>query len=138
ATGAVRSLSLPLPSPAPPPPLSMSSVSLPDAVPLRRSRSAPLLSTSQRGCDPRQRKRIASTCAMSGVTWTTWNRLEANLNSQSLSKSTWYRLTQDVWKAIETVKVDREAAYTQQLLVANQPIVVVADGAWSHRGFTAG
>ena len=34
----------------------------------------PLLPTSQRGCDPRQRKRIAFTCAMSGVTWTVWNR----------------------------------------------------------------
>jgi hypothetical protein len=70
--------------------------------------------------------------------WTTWNRLEANLNSQSLSKATWYRLTQEVWKAIEAVKDESEAAYTQQLLAANQPLVVVADGAWSHRGYTAG
>ena len=75
---------------------------------------------------------------MSGVTWTTWNRLEANLNSQSLSKATWYCLTQEVWKAIEAVKDESEAAYTQQLLAANQPLVVVADGAWSHRGHTAG
>jgi len=75
---------------------------------------------------------------MSGVTWTTWNRLDASLNSNSLSKATWYSLTQHVWKAIETVKADRETAYTEQLLAINQPIVVVADGAWSHRGFTAG
>lgn len=75
---------------------------------------------------------------MSGVTWTVWNRLEANLNSQSLSKATWYRLTQDVWKAIEAVRDDCTAAYIQQLLAANQSIVVVADGAWSHRGYTAG
>ena len=75
---------------------------------------------------------------MSGVTWTTWNRLEANLNSQSMSKATWYRLTKKVWKAIEAVRDDRERAYIEELLTANQPIVVVADGAWSHRGFTAG
>ena len=62
---------------------------------------------------------------MSGVTWTVWNRLEANLNSQSLSKATWYRLTQDVWKTIEAVRDDCSNAYVQQLLAANQPIVVV-------------
>jgi hypothetical protein len=129
-TVTIRSQSLP------PQPLSLSTSSSP--VPLRRSTSTPLLPTCQRGCDPRQRKRIAFTCAMSGVTWTTWNRLEANLNSQSLSKATWYRLTQDVWRAIEAVRDDCSNAYTQQLLAANQPIVVVADGAWSHRGYTAG
>ena len=75
---------------------------------------------------------------MSGVTWTTWSRLEANLNSESLSKATWYRLTAQVWKAIEAVRDDCSSAYIHQLLAANQPIVVVADGAWSHRGFTAG
>ena len=127
----IRSQSLP-----PPPPLSLSIASPPR--PLRRSTSTPLLPTSQRGCDPCQRKRIAFTCAMSGVTWTTWSRLEANLNSESLSKATWYRLTAQVWKAIEAVRDDCSNAYIQQLLVANQPIVVVADGAWSHRGFTAG
>ena len=131
-TVTIRSLSLP-----PPPPLSLSTTSQ-SASPLRRSTSTPLLPTNQRGCDPRQRKRIAFTCAMSGVTWTTWSRLEANLNSESLSKATWYRLTAQVWKAIEAVRDDCSNAYIQQLLVANQPIVVVADGAWSHRGFTAG
>ena len=135
-TVTIRSQSLPPPPRSPP--LSLSTASPPVAVPLRRSTSAPLLPTSQRGCDPRQRKRIAFTCAMSGVTWTVWNRLEANLNSQSLSKATWYRLTQEVWKAIEAVRDDCSNAYIQQLLAANQPIVVVADGAWSHRGFTAG
>ena len=133
-TVTIRSQSLPPPSHPP----SLSTASPPGAAPLRRSTSTPLLPMSQRGCDPRQRKRIAFTCAMSGVTWTTWNRLEANLNSQSLSKATWYRLTQDVWKAIEAVRDDCSNAYIQQLLAANQPIVVVADGAWSHRGFTAG
>ena len=128
----IRSQSLP----PPPPRLSLSTASPPR--PLRRSTSTPLLPTSQRGCDPHQRKRIAFTCAMSGVTWTVWNRLEANLNSESLSKATWYRLTAQVWKAIEAVRDDCSNAYIQQLLAANQPIVVVADGAWSHRGFTAG
>ena len=75
---------------------------------------------------------------MSGVTWTPWNRLEADLNSESLSKATWYRLTAQVWKAIKAVRDDCSGAYIRQLLSANQPIVVVADGAWSHRGFTAG
>ena len=98
----------------------------------------PLLRANHRGCEARQRKRIAFACAMSGVTWTTWNRLDASLNSHSLNKSTWYNLTKEVWNAIEAVKVDCEAAYTQQLLTANQPIVVMADGAWSHRGFSAG
>ena len=144
-TVTIRSQSLPPRSPPPPPPappppppppsLSSSTASPPGAVPLRRSTSAPLLPTSQRGCDPRQRKRIAFTCAMSGVTWTVWNRLEANLNSQSISKATWYRLTQHVWKTIEAVRDECSNAYVQQLLAANQPIVVVADGAWSHRGF---
>ena len=116
-------------------------VTLPPPSPpqsLRRSASVPLLRANHRGCDARQRKRIAFACAMSGVTWTTWNRLDASLNSQSLGKATWYRLTQEVWNAIETVKHDRDTAYTQQLLAANQPIVVVADGAWSHPGYTAG
>jgi len=124
-----RSSSLPVP-------LSVSTPSPPG--PLHRSTSMPLLRTNHRGCDARQRKRIGFACAMSGVTWTTWNRLDASLNSHSLNKSTWYSLTQEVWKAIEAVKADRDTAYTQQLLAANQPIVVVADGAWSHRGFTAG
>ena len=71
-TVTIRSQSL---LPPPPPPLSLSPVSHPR--PLRRSTSTPLLPTSQRGCDPRQRKWIAFTCAMSGVTWsrwTVWNR----------------------------------------------------------------
>jgi hypothetical protein len=68
------------------------------AAPLRRSVSMPLLRTGHRGCTADQRMRIAFTCAMSGVTWTTWNRLEANLYSQSMSKATWYRLTKKVWK----------------------------------------
>jgi hypothetical protein len=117
-----RSSSLPVPlqlfTPSPPPP------------PLRRSTSMPLLRANHRGCDARQRKRIAFACVMSGVTWTTWNRLDASLNSHSMNKSTWYALTEEVWKAIEAVKEDREAAYIQQLLTANQPIVVIADGAW--------
>ena len=133
-TVTIRSQSLP----PPPPPLSLSTASPPPTRPLRRSTSTPLLPTNQRGCDPCQRKRIAFTCAMSGVTWTVWNRLEANLNSESLSKATWYRLTAQVWKAIEAVRDECSSAYVQQLLAANQPIVVVADGAWSHRGFTAG
>jgi len=111
----------------------------PQASPtLRRSASTPLLRANHVGCDYRQRRRIAFACAMSGVTWTTWNRLEANSNSHSLNKSTWYCLTQEVWKTIEAVKANCDAAYAQQLLAANQPIVVVADGAWSHPGFTAG
>jgi hypothetical protein len=67
-----------------------------------------------------------------------WNRLEANVNTHSMDKSTWYALTEQVWNTIELVKADRGAAYTQQLLAANQPIVVMADGAWSHPGHTAG
>ena len=130
----IRSQSLPPPSPS----QLLSTASPPGTVPLRRSTSTPLLPTCQRGCDPRQRKRIAFTCAMSGVTWTVWSRLEANLNSESLSKATWYRLTAQVWKAIEAVRDECSDAYVRQLLAANQPIVVVADGAWSHRGFTAG
>ena len=63
----------------------------------------PLLRANSRMCDARQRKRIAFTCAMSGVTWTTFNRLEASLNSHSLNKSTWYSLTQHVWQTIEAV-----------------------------------
>ena len=122
-----RSSSLPLPA-APQP----SSHSL-----LRRSASTPLLRASHVGCDRHQRRRIAFACAISGVTWTTWNRLEANANSHSVSKATWYKLTQEVWQAIEAVRADRDTAYTEQLLVANQPIVVMADGAWSHPGFTA-
>ena len=61
---------------------------------------------------------------MSGVTRTVWNRLEANLNSQSLSKATWYRLTQDVWKATEAVRDDCSTAYTQQLLAAKNPYIL--------------
>ena len=120
-----RSSSLPLPAVHQPPPR------------LRRSASTPLLHASRLGCDRHQRKRIAFACAISGVTWTTWNRLEANANSHSVCKATWYKLTQEVWRAIEAVKADRDTAYTEQLLVANQPIVVAADGAWSHPGFTA-
>ena len=82
--------------------------------------------------------RIAFTCAMSGATWTTWNRLEANLDSQSMSKPTWYRLTQKVWKAVEAVRDDCDKAYAQELLAASTPLVVITDGAWSHRGYTAG
>jgi hypothetical protein len=120
-----RSSSLPvLASPQPPPVL-------------RRSASTPLLRAGHVGCDRHQRRRIAFACAISGVTWTTWNRLEANANSHSVSKATWYKLTQEVWQAIEAVKADRETAYTEQLLVANQHIIVSADGAWSHPGYTA-
>jgi hypothetical protein len=122
--------------PAGPAPLQLSPP--PPPPPLHRSTSMPLLRANHRGCDARQRKRIAFACAMSGVTWTTWNRLDASLNSHSMNKSTWYALTEEVWKTIEAVKADREAAYIQQLLTANQPIVVIADGAWSHPGFTAG
>ena len=119
--------------------LSQVSVSaLPPPAALARSTSMPLLRANHRGCDARQRKRIAFTCVMTGVTWTTFNRLEANLNSHSLSKSTWYSLTQHVWETIEAVKADCETAYAQQLVAAGQPIVVMADGAWSHPGFTAG
>ena len=111
---------------------------LPPPAALARSTSMPLLRANTRLCDARQRKRIAFTCVMTGVTWTTFNRLEANLNSHSLSKSTWYSLTQHVWETIEAVKADCETAYAQQLVAAGQPIVVMADGAWSHPGFTAG
>jgi hypothetical protein len=111
---------------------------LPPPAALVRSTSMPLLSANHRRCDARQRKRIAFACAMSGTTWTAYNRLEANLNSHSLNKSTWYSLTQHVWKAIEAVKSNCETEYAQQLVAAGQPIVVMADGAWSHPGFTAG
>ena len=77
---------------------------LPPPAPLARSTSMPLLRANTRLCDARQRKRIAFTCVMTGVTWTTFNRLEANLNSHSLNKSTWYSLTQHVWETIEAVK----------------------------------
>jgi hypothetical protein len=80
---------------------------------------------------------MAFTCVMSGLTWTQWNKLEANLNSHSMNKSTWYRLTRLVWDAIEAVKETREAAYCEQLLQAGESIVVCADGAWSHPGYTA-
>ena len=74
-----RSSSLPVPVSLP---------VLPPPVPLARSTSMPLLRANTRLCDARQQKRVAFTCAMSGVTWTTFNRLEANLNSHSLNKST--------------------------------------------------
>jgi hypothetical protein len=35
-------------------------------------------------------------------------------------------------EAIEAVRDDRERAYIKELLTANQRIVVVADGGWSH------
>ena len=124
-----RSLSLPV---------ALALPALPPPAPLARATSMPLLSANTRLCDARQRKRVAFTCVMTGVTWTTFNRLEANLNSHSLSKSTWYSLTQHVWETIEAVKADCETAYAQQLVAAGQPIVVMADGAWSHPGFTAG
>jgi hypothetical protein len=120
-----RSSSLPVLASLQPPPV------------LRRSASTPLLRAGHVGCDRHQRRRIAFACAISGVTWTTWNRLEANANSHSVSKATWYKLTQEVWQAIEAVKAERETAYTEQLLVANQHIIVSADGAWSHPGYTA-
>jgi hypothetical protein len=122
-----RSSSVPL-LPNPPPS---------DSPRLRRSASTPLLYANHVGCDRHQRRRIAFACAMAGVTWTTWNRLEANANTHSMDKTTWYRLTKEVWQTIEAVKDDRDTAYAKQLLAANQPIVVVADGAWSHPGFTA-
>jgi hypothetical protein len=124
-----RSLSLPQPLSTPP---------LPPPPQIRRCASLPLLRANHRGCDAHQRKRIAFACVMSGVTWTTWNRLDASLNSHSLNKSTWYALTQQVWRGIEAVKIECDSVYTQQLLTANQPIVVVADGAWSHPGYSAG
>ena len=124
-----RSLSLPV---------ALALPALPPPAPLARATSMPLLRANTRLCDARQRKRVAFTCVMSGMTWTAYNRLEANLNSHSLNKSTWYTLTQHVWETIEAVKADCETAYAQQLVAAGQPIVVMADGAWSHPGFTAG
>ena len=57
--------------------LSQVSVSaLPPPAALARSTSMPLLRANHRGCDARQRRRVAFTCVMSGVTWTTYNRLE--------------------------------------------------------------
>jgi hypothetical protein len=119
-------------------PVALALPALPPPAPLARTTSTPLLRANTRLCDARQRKRVAFTCVMSGVTWTAYNRLEANLNSHSLNKSTWYSLTQHVWETIEAVKADCETAYAQQLVAAGQPIVVMADGAWSHPGFTAG
>jgi hypothetical protein len=81
---------------------------------------------------------MAFNCAMSGVMWTVWHHLEANLDSESFSKATSYRLTAQVWKAIEAVRDECSNAYVRQLLAANQLIDVVAAGAWSPRGFTAG
>ena len=107
-------------------------------TPLRRSVSTPLLRANHVGCDHQQRRRIAFSCVMSGMTWTTHNRQEANLNMHSMNKSTWYNLTQQVWQTIEAVKADRDTAYAERLLAANQPIVVIADGAWSHPGYEAG
>jgi hypothetical protein len=108
------------------------------ATPLQRSVSTPLLRANHVGCDRQQRKRIAFSCVMSGMTWTTHNRQEANLNMHSMNKSTWYSLTQQVWQAVAAVKADCDDAYAKQLLAANQPIVVIADGAWSHPGYEAG
>ena len=68
------------------------------------------------------------------MTWTVWNRLEANANACSMHKTTWYSLTEQVWQTVVAVKADRENAYTEQLLAANKPVVVAADGAWSHPG----
>ena len=124
-----RSLSLPV---------ALALPALPPPAPLARATSMPLLSANTRLCDARQRKRVAFTCVMSGLTWTAYNRLEANLNSHSLNKSTWYSLTQHERETIEAVKNDCETAYAQQLVAAGQPITVMADGAWSHPGFTAG
>ena len=90
-----RSLSLPV---------ALALPALPPPAPLARATSMPLLSANTRLCDARQRRRIAFTCVMTGVTWTTLNRLEANLNSHSLNKSTWYSLTQHVWETIEAGK----------------------------------
>ena len=119
-------------------PVALALPALPPPAPLARATSMPLLSANTRLCDARQRKRVAFTCVMSGLTWTSYNRLEANLNSHSLNKSTWYSLTQHVWETIEAVKNDCETAYAQQLVAAGQPSTVMADGAWSHPGFTAG
>jgi hypothetical protein len=119
-------------------PVALALPALPPPAPLARTTSTPLLRANTRLCDARHRKRVAFTCVMSGVTWTAYNRLEASLNSHSLNKSTWYSLTQHVWETVEAVKADCETAYAQQLAAAGQPIVVMADGAWSHPGFTAG
>ena len=116
-------------------PTTSSAPSTPPA--LRRSPSAPLLRPNQRGATRQQRHVTAMSCALSGATWTMWNRLEANANACSMRKSTWYALTEQVWQTILAVKADRETAYTEQLLTANQPIVVAADGAWSHPGYVA-
>lgn len=115
----------------------LSSTVQPSGSPLRRSSSSPLLRSNKSGCSERQRRRIVFTCIMSGTTWTQWNRLEANLNGHSMNKSTWYRLAALVWDAVELVKADREAAYVQQLLTTGGSITVMADGAWSHPGYTA-
>jgi hypothetical protein len=63
-----RSSSLPVP-------LSLSA--LPPPAPLARSTSMPLLRANTRGCNARDRRQIAFACVMSGMTWTTFNRLEA-------------------------------------------------------------
>ena len=101
-------------------PVALALPALPPPAPLARSTSMPLLRANARLCDARQRRRIAFTCVMTGVTWTTLNRLEANLNSHSLNKSTWYSLTQHVWETIEAVKADCETTYAQQLVAAGQ------------------
>ena len=72
-------------------PVALALPALPPPAPLARATSMPLLRANTRLCDARQRKRVAFTCVMSGMTWTAYNRLEANLNSHSLNKSTWYR-----------------------------------------------
>ena len=60
-----RSLSLPV---------ALALPALPPPAPLARATSMPLLSANTRLCDARQRKRVAFTCVMSGMTWTAYNR----------------------------------------------------------------
>ena len=54
-----------------------------------------------------------------------------------MSKDTWYRHEATVFGKIIDMAERKEAEYLAQLKAAGQPVVLCADAAWSHRGYSA-
>jgi hypothetical protein len=74
---------------------------------------------------------------LAGIDYQPYRTQQAFSGIKPVHKGTWYAHQTEVYEACVKVADRLEGEYMEQLRLDAQPLVVCADGAWSHRGYTA-
>ena len=123
-----RAVSLPLqPMEVPTPPASSGR--------LTRTRSAPPCKRPHVDAATREgeRVRVVLSHTIAGTTWTGYSMGCAATGVHFMSEVTWHKHLQRVLTAAKMAWSQIAAEYVESLVKKGQPVVVAADGAWSHR-----